>query len=210
VYANVVNDVKNDLAQTSSVYLTMDTWTSNQNYSYLGVTSHFFDNALTYQKRTLTVSHLPEKSTVDNLCSAVENIIIEWDIANKICGVVTDNAANIRNIGNKLSSAFNSNSELEIINEMKLFHIGCNAHILNLIIKRLNNKLNPDDFNEEQDDEEPISDYVEKTLHLFRLTEIRKEGFCFFLPGEIIPSSISQPSYSIRFCAISHFDNLIF
>jgi hypothetical protein len=106
------------------------------------------------------VSHLPEKSTADNICSAVENIIIEWNIANKICGLVVDNAENIRNLGNKLSSAFNSNSQVETQNEMKFFYIGSNAHSLNYIIKRLNNKLNPDDLNEEQEDEEQSSGYV--------------------------------------------------
>ena len=80
------------------VCLTLDGWTSCQQYSYFGVTIHYFAADHTYKNRTLTVKHLIGNHTNNNILNAVIETIHFWKICTKLIAVVTDNAATIRSL----------------------------------------------------------------------------------------------------------------
>ena len=68
-YDNCMNMIKNQ--NVTHVSLTLDAWTSFQQYPYLGITIHYFASDYGQKTRTLTVKHLPGSHTSANLCSAV-------------------------------------------------------------------------------------------------------------------------------------------
>ncbi|RMZ93054.1 zinc finger BED domain-containing 1-like, partial [Brachionus plicatilis] len=51
--------IKSCLAKASSISITLDLWTSIQNYPYMGVTCHCLDERMILSSYTLAVRHLP-------------------------------------------------------------------------------------------------------------------------------------------------------
>ena len=55
----ITNSINKELQDAETVSLTLDCWTSIQNYPYLGVTCHFLSSNLKLFNRTLCIAHLP-------------------------------------------------------------------------------------------------------------------------------------------------------
>ena len=67
--------------------------------------------------------------------NALNQIIEEWNINDKIKSIVTDNASNFINLGELFKNRY-----------PETYHVNCCAHVLNLIIQRLEKDSNYDDF----------------------------------------------------------------
>lgn len=93
-------------------------WTSDSNKSYITVTCHFiFDDQLF--SPVIATKDVSDRHTGQNIAATLTNIFNEWNIANKIITVVSDNGSNFKNA----------------INEHLLkHHHPCVAHTLNLSI----------------------------------------------------------------------------
>lgn len=98
----------------------MDAWTSSQNQSYLGITCHFVDT----EKKALVSAALDtipiltdEKS--ETIKTIVTEVLEEWNITEKVQCIVTDNAPNM----------------IKAADLLKIRHLPCLAHTLNLVIK---------------------------------------------------------------------------
>ncbi|KAH8317390.1 hypothetical protein KR067_001631, partial [Drosophila pandora] len=109
------------LREAQAVCLTTDGWTSLTNESYMAVTVHFIDKESTSPNSyMLACRSFPIRHTSENLCQFLQTIISEWNIKNKVAAIASDNAANI----------------VKAIQLGKRRHIGCFAHILNLIVQK--------------------------------------------------------------------------
>ena len=96
----------------------------------------------------MTVRHLPGSHTNENIATCVVQVLKEYNIdASKINGIVTDNASNCRRIGNLIAAQFNRTNT-------DIIHIGCNAHVLNLIVKSTNEDFSNIEVLHEDDDED--------------------------------------------------------
>lgn len=90
------------------------------NESYIAITAHYVDNQFYLQSVLLDCKPFPHGShTSQNLASAIGSVVNEWKLDKKVLLVVSDNAANIQSA---------------IKDVLKLKHLGCTAHNLNLIL----------------------------------------------------------------------------
>jgi len=85
------------LQQCSDVSLTCDIWTDRRMHSFLGVTAHVFVSghpaSYLLAFRSLTGSH-----TGQRIAQALESVITECGLQNKIRCIVTDNASNMKKL----------------------------------------------------------------------------------------------------------------
>ncbi|BFZ13786.1 hypothetical protein BsWGS_16825 [Bradybaena similaris] len=109
---------KKAIENVPSIALTTDFWTSNNNESYCGITGHWIDSDWRLTSVTLGCLLVEERHTADNMASFYEEFAATWNIADKICCVVTDNARNI----------------VVAIERTDYNHIPCIAHCLQLSI----------------------------------------------------------------------------
>ena len=132
-YEKLKLSIKQELWQAKALSITLDTWTSIQNYSYLGVTCHFFSDNTNLISRTLDIVHLPGSHTSENLSNAIFSILQEWKITDKLVAFVTDNANNMTCIKRYLVESIRNVQQKNV----ELHHLGCLAHLINLIVKKL-------------------------------------------------------------------------
>lgn len=117
-YEEIYNKTKEELKEVDSVTLTTDCWTSSTTESFLAVTAHFLTKNFELKHRVLGCESFSESHTSANLASAIRNILVEWDLENKVLIFISDNAANIKKA---------------IKEELRQKHFGCYAHTINLI-----------------------------------------------------------------------------
>lgn len=117
-YEQVYNKTKILAEQINSVVLTTDCWTSNNTESFLAVTAHFISEDFEIKTLLLDCLSFPESHTSKNLAGVLQKIIDEWNLEGKILIIISDNASNIKKA---------------IRDDLKLKHLGCFAHNLNLI-----------------------------------------------------------------------------
>lgn len=121
-YENTITSVKEQIEKNADyVCLTTDCWTSRCNDSYIAVTAHFVNKQFDLQSVLLECSEVTERHTGIHLSEVLQRIITEWQLDGKVVLVVSDNANNIKNA----------------INILRLKHLGCFAHTINLVVEGL-------------------------------------------------------------------------
>lgn len=78
--------------------MTTDGWTSLNNESFVAVTVHFIDssNETKLSSVLLGCTNFRERYIAENLAIFLRNTVDEWNLNNKIAGVISDNASNIK------------------------------------------------------------------------------------------------------------------
>ena len=106
--------------------LMIDGWSNNSN-CFLGLIFHYIKTDWTIESMLLEFTVFNERHTGDNISLFIENVIIEWNLQNKIIAIISDNAANM--IKGKESP--------------NIFNIRCAIHTLHLaILKAIDNNCN--------------------------------------------------------------------
>ncbi len=91
-----------ELSGIKQVALTTECWTSINNEGFMTLTVHYFlCEKLKVLSRVLNTIKIDERHTSVNLAKELRRIVAEWNLTNKISAVVTDNAANIKNVISK-------------------------------------------------------------------------------------------------------------
>lgn len=85
--------IKSRLQSASSVYLTMDLWSSRDMRSFMGITGHFIVG-FTLQSM-LACRRFYGSHTGVAIRQSYDEIVSEFEIANKVVAVVTDSASNM-------------------------------------------------------------------------------------------------------------------
>lgn len=109
--------------------------------------------------RTLDICHLPGSHTSENISNALFDVLKDWNLSSKLVSLVTDNAKNMTNIKVYLMDSMRHlNHRITDIN-----HLGCLAHILNLIVKKITKIEVDNELDNDDDDNDSILDDAEKT-----------------------------------------------
>ena len=108
------------IVELEKVSITADMWTSLNMDAYLGVTCHYVNVNDELSSVTLGVGHFSASHTAVNLSEATDALLCEYGIRSKIQCFITDNAANM----------------VACARLLKLRHVPCFAHTLNLIVKK--------------------------------------------------------------------------
>lgn len=122
-YSQYSSQIKAKLACAENLALTFDFWLDSLNtQSYLGVTAHFIDRK-EFESITIGVTETNDRHTAENISSWLLELLAKWNInIENIAVVVTDNASNVSSAA---KNVFGSDR-----------HLGCFAHILNLIVTK--------------------------------------------------------------------------
>lgn len=123
MYEMTIEKVKNQLINVSAVCMTTDGWTSLNNESFVAVTVHFIDpsNETQLSSVLLGCTKFRERHTAENLAIFLINIVDEWNLNNKIAGVLSDNASNIKSALQKCNWRY----------------LSCFAHSINLVVQTI-------------------------------------------------------------------------
>jgi len=73
--------------------LTCDLWTGRDRMGYFGVTCSFIDNNFQLNELVLTIKYLPYPHNGESIAEALNLIIDEWRLTNKVFTITTDNTA---------------------------------------------------------------------------------------------------------------------
>ena len=114
------------LESWDTISLTLDTWTDRRTRSYLGITAHGMDSNMRLAFCCLGVVPMNEKHSGENLAAAVQKVLADYKMQDRVLSYVTDHAANVLKIQD-----FWKGPQL----------IGCAAHKLNLIARHASNRV---------------------------------------------------------------------
>jgi hypothetical protein len=119
LYNEIKEKLRRYLETVESVALTTDLWTSNYStISYMTVTCHFLKEKKLVST-VLDTLQLAGTHNAENISTCLQDIIKTWKLDGKVLAVVTDNASNM----------------LLACKIIKLEHLPCFAHTLNLTVE---------------------------------------------------------------------------
>ncbi|CAH1379147.1 unnamed protein product, partial [Tenebrio molitor] len=119
LYNEIKEKLRIYLETVESVALTTDLWTSNYStISYMTVTCHFLKEKKLVST-VLDTLQLAGTHNAENISTCLQDIIKTWKLDGKVLAVVTDNASNM----------------LLACKIIKLEHLPCFAHTLNLTVE---------------------------------------------------------------------------
>ncbi|XP_076042318.1 zinc finger BED domain-containing protein 4-like [Oratosquilla oratoria] len=119
LYKHEVEKMRKELDQAKHISLTTDIWTSRQTKGFITVTAHFISQDWTLHSAVLETVCMTKAHTSENIAEELTLVSNKWNIKEKICSIVTDNAANIK----------------AAVNEMNIRQVPCFAHTLNLVVQ---------------------------------------------------------------------------
>ena len=106
----------------SKISLTTDFWTSRGQHRYIGVTVHWISDDYSPKEAFLTLQHVHYPHTSEVIKNKLKEIIINWDISDKVTFITTDNATSMV-------------KSIKLLNdEFGIERISCAAHTLQLVI----------------------------------------------------------------------------
>ncbi|XP_026383327.1 zinc finger BED domain-containing protein DAYSLEEPER-like [Papaver somniferum] len=115
------------------ICLTSDMWTSVTTTGYISLIAHYLDQDWVLQKKLLNFCPLPPLHTGEHLSAKLFAMIEDWGIEVKVSNITLDNAANNGACAGIMKSRLVAKKIL--LNDGKLLHVRCCAHILALIVK---------------------------------------------------------------------------
>ncbi|XP_040178075.1 E3 SUMO-protein ligase ZBED1-like [Rana temporaria] len=118
MYNEKLTQHKKAIESIHSIALTTDFWTSNNNESYCGITGHWIDFDWKLTSVALGCLLVDERHTAENVAGFYKEFAATWNISDKICCIITDNARNM----------------VAAIGQTDFSHIPCIAHCLQLSI----------------------------------------------------------------------------
>ncbi|OLL24762.1 putative AC transposase [Neolecta irregularis DAH-3] len=115
----------------SSIHICPDIWSSGNNLSLLGVRVHFVSEDFKLEELTLGLKELDGAHTGENIAGVLLDLLLDYNIANKLGFLNADNAANNNTAARSLSLQL---SELNIEWDSKIHRLRCAGHIINLSV----------------------------------------------------------------------------
>ena len=113
--------IETSLRQAEYCSFMTDLWTAKyQNRSYVSLTCHFIDQEWELYSYCLETCDLPIDHTAENVAAELSQLLMDWNIREKLTGFTTDNGRNIVNAMEKLD----------------LLNFPCLGHTLQLSVKK--------------------------------------------------------------------------
>ena len=123
-YFSAKTKLQTELKEQEAVALTSDFWRSGFNQSYITVTAHYIDINWIMKQPVLTTRRVANQHTGKLINSVLNDIRGEFCIHDKVAGLTTDNASNMKKAGSLQS--FNTCSDATV---------SCMAHTLQLAVE---------------------------------------------------------------------------
>ncbi|KAH9698266.1 BED-type domain-containing protein [Citrus sinensis] len=114
------------------VCITIDAWTSIQNYYYMVITAHFIDSEWKLQKRIFNFCTVPDHKG-ETIGKVIESCLLEWGVE-RVFTITVDNASSNELAINYVKKKLKNWSENGLVLDGDFLHMRCCAHILNLIV----------------------------------------------------------------------------
>ena len=118
-YTSAKETLLQQLREVDACAITTDFWSSCNAESYITVTCHFLTPEWELKSCVLATCQVKMDHTAENISAELIKIANEWGIADKICCIITDNAANM----------------MAAARLTQWRHLPCFAHTLNLIVQ---------------------------------------------------------------------------
>ncbi|XP_023216703.1 zinc finger BED domain-containing protein 1-like isoform X1 [Centruroides sculpturatus] len=119
MYYNIKRKIFFELKKVENVCLTIDLW-KNGDDQYLGVICHFINEDWILKNYLLDMLEVPPPHNSDSFQIVLNNILVDWELQEKVNVVVSENNENCN----------------KAITELGFLHIPCFGHILNHAIER--------------------------------------------------------------------------
>lgn len=129
----------------STISLTMDGWTSNNDLSMMAINLTWFGPDLQQYRACIDFIHITSSHSGENLANAIFIALKKMGVLQKLLSITCDNADNntvaIRQLYKRLLTLYDDHLEEFLIRSGTMrfkgeqSHIRCFAHILNLIVK---------------------------------------------------------------------------
>jgi hypothetical protein len=134
-------NLKTELTLTcKTIALSLDIWTSQNHLPVLGIIGHWLTDEFEYRERLLEFVELQGIHSGENLATAVENMLMELSLEDKLISITGDNASNNEAMASELYFSLSDRSRVQNAIPAPLYrgldsYIRCLAHVLNLIVK---------------------------------------------------------------------------
>ena len=128
--------MKEELSATcKTIALSLDVWTSQNHLPILGVIGHWLTEEFEYREKVLEFKELHGPHSGENLAAAVESLLIELGLEQKLLSITGDNASNNERMVLQLSQNLQKKHEINLLFSGLGSYVRCLAHIINLIVK---------------------------------------------------------------------------
>lgn len=111
--------MKERLKDVPDIAIITDIWSSENQKSFISVTAHFIQYSK-LQSIVISTTELLQHHTSLNIANTLNDILLDWQIRDKIVTVVTDNASSMKK---------------EVKDFLNMRNLFCVAHTLNLAVK---------------------------------------------------------------------------
>ena len=95
-FTNLKTEVQNKLKKAPSLNLTADLWSSRQMRSFLGVTGQYISEDWQLESFVLGCNRVIGRHTADNVALWYEELVADFQVAQKVRHIITDSAANMK------------------------------------------------------------------------------------------------------------------
>ena len=119
-YESIKAVVKDSLKNAGWCSLTTDMWTGYHSRSYIAVTAHTISAEWEMKSYCLATREVTDGHTAETISLELSDVIAEWELDDKVFGMTTDNAKNVKNA----------------VDNLGYTHFGRIGHILQLSISR--------------------------------------------------------------------------
>ena len=93
--ANIHRNLQQLLETTSDISVTLDLWSNRQMRPFIGITAALFISDWKLLSAVLACRRFTGLHTTDNISTQYEEIVNEFNIADKVTHIVSDNASNM-------------------------------------------------------------------------------------------------------------------
>lgn len=141
-------DLLHKLPTGAKISIALDCWTSPFQQAFMAVTGYFIDADWNYREILLGFEPLHGTHTGVNLGSVLFDLLQKHGIENRILTITTDNASN----NSKLAE--NIQNSLQLIgapNQTPVIRVPCMAHVIQLSLKELLNKMEANPRNDREE-----------------------------------------------------------
>lgn len=122
-------------ASCKTLALSLDIWTSKNHLPILGIIGHWLTESFDYQEKVLEFKELSGPHSGENLAAAVEDMLMELGLEQKLITITGDNASNNERMVSHLSQSLRQKLGINPLFRGPDSYVRCLAHILNLIVK---------------------------------------------------------------------------
>jgi hypothetical protein len=95
MYKNKRDSLQTELANAKWTSITLDMWSDRRMRSFLGITVHFLNENLQRKSMLLEFTEFDSNHTADNIVDKCMFVLDSYGIRQKVCYIITDNAANM-------------------------------------------------------------------------------------------------------------------